>query len=89
MAVGFCARQGQCIIDEGKKASAMSNFGPPQIYPPVPINEPGNGPQGPITTEPGVYQNFFQPAQQVAPLSTALGVPISPNVIPPNVFQGK
>lgn len=68
----------------------MPQFGPPTIFPPVPINEPGNGPQGPITFVPGVYQDFFQPEQQVVVLDASRrGVPLQTptTTVPPDVFQ--
>ena len=69
----------------------MSNFGPPQIFPPVPVNLPGaDGSIAAPSTESGVYADFFQPAQEVVVLDasrrgTPLQVPTT--TVPPNVFQ--
>ena len=49
-------------------------FGPPQIFPPVPINEPGNGPQG-VTLEVGVP--VFVGQNAVPALSTGRGAPLT------------
>lgn len=61
-------------------------FGPPMIFPPVPINEPGNGPQG-VTLEAGIP--VFVP-QNIAPaLSTGKDVPLNlpTEYSPPVNFQ--
>jgi hypothetical protein len=51
----------------------MTNFGPPTFFPAVPINEPGNGPQG-VTLEAGIP--VFVP-QNIAPaFSTGRGLPL-------------
>lgn len=72
----------------------MSNFGPPQIFPPVPINEPGApGSIAQPTFERGIYQDFFQPADQAAALASKTTVPLGPPsnadpvFVPPIVFQ--
>lgn len=74
----------------------MSNFGPTQIFPPVPINEPGaSGSIAAPTTEPGVYADFFQPANEAPALaSKTLGdvtlrppSPADPVFVPPNASE--
>lgn len=70
----------------------MSNFGPPQIFPPVPINEPG-APGSIIapTTIPGPI--VFVPTDAAPALSSAETVPLGPPsnadpvFVPPIVFQ--
>ncbi|HTQ43916.1 MAG TPA: hypothetical protein VMI75_14240 [Polyangiaceae bacterium] len=61
-------------------------FGPFTFFPPIPINEPGNGPQG-VTLEAGV-PTFIQP--NIAPaLSTGKDVPLNAptSYSPPVNFQ--
>lgn len=70
----------------------MSNFGPPQIFPPVPINEPGApGSINAPTTVPGPI--VFAPTDAAPALSSAKTVPLGPPsdadpvFVPPIVFQ--
>jgi len=49
-------------------------FGPPQIFPPVPINEPGApGSNAAPVTSPGTGSSFFQPSQPEEVLETGSG----------------
>lgn len=70
----------------------MPDFGPPQIFPPVPINEPGApGSIAAPTTEPNIP--VFVP-QDIAPaLATKTTVPLGPPspanpvFVPPTVLE--
>lgn len=65
----------------------MANFGPPTFFPPVPINEPGNGPQGVtlVTGIPVFVSPNLIPVLDASRRGTPLQVPTE--TIPPNVFQ--
>jgi hypothetical protein len=65
----------------------MANFGPPTFYPSVPINEPGNGPQG-VTLEAGIPV-FVSPNPIPVLDASRRGAPLQvpTETIPPNVFQ--
>jgi hypothetical protein len=66
----------------------MSMSGPPTFFPPIPINEPGSGPQG-VTLEAGVP--VFVQSNAAPALSTARGVPLTGSIptefSPPVVFD--
>jgi len=70
----------------------MPDFGPPQIFPPVPINEPGApGSIAQPTTVPGLI--VFVPTDAAPALSSKETVPLGPPskadpvFVPPIVFQ--
>lgn len=60
--------------------------GPSQFFPPIPINEPGNGPQG-VTLVSGVPT--FVPGNPEPALSTDKGAPLEAPLVtvPPITFQ--
>jgi hypothetical protein len=65
----------------------MVNFGPPTFYPPIPINEPGNGAQG-VTLQTGVPT--FVNSNPAAALDVGnRGVPLNTPTVysPPVNFQ--
>jgi hypothetical protein len=70
-------------------------YGPPQIFPPLPINEPGaaGSNPGPVTTLSGTGQSFFQPAQPAPALASKVigtfGPPSAPSpfFVPAEVFE--
>lgn len=58
----------------------------PNIIPALPINIPGNIAAPTLVS--GVYQNFFQPAQQIVPLATKkIGSIDEPAYSPPVNFE--
>jgi hypothetical protein len=70
----------------------MSNFGPPQIFPPVPINEPGApGSIAAPTTQPNIPT--FVPADPGPAFATKTTVPLippspaNPVFVPPIVLE--
>ena len=64
----------------------MANGLPPNIIPGPPVNIPGTIVAPTLVS--GVYQNFFQQQQQIVPLATKEGGPLSPpTVVPPLTFQ--
>jgi hypothetical protein len=66
-------------------------YGPPTIFPVLPLNEPGN--QGTVTTVSGTVQSQFQASQPGEVFAGSLGIalgppsPASPTFVPPNATQ--